>query len=126
MTEPSGWMGAFFGIGGLAGGLLYVRRQLSRDKVEGHKDRAEAGLISRLQSERDQALAEAQNVRAQRTADAAKIAHLESELSFAEREIGRMMREIKRAVRGLPKESREFLDTNFSMLADVELDEPRK
>ena len=75
--------GALIGAGGLVGALLYVRRQLSRDATEIRGDRSERSQISRLEEEitRLTAIAakaseDANNLRAQRTADAAKLASL--------------------------------------------------
>lgn len=119
--------GAAVGAGGLVGALLYVRRQLSRDKTAIAEDVSARGQLTRLEGEiarltaaLDKAHSDVGSVSAQRTADAQRIASLQAENGYVQRENARLLRDIKRAVRSLPDDIRDVLETDFSALADVE------
>lgn len=105
MTDLPGWVQALGGIvAGLGtGGLIFARR-FSREKVEGAKDRAETGLISRLQHERDEAIEEAQRERKQRTDDARTIASLTSDNMHLRADVQRLEKAMRRMARGLSEE----------------------
>jgi hypothetical protein len=106
------------GLGGLVTWVLHTRRRASRDATEIAHDRAEAGLISRLQSERDEARAEAKRERERRTTDAETIARLQSDNVHLTATVGRLNGSIRRMVRGLPVEVREVIATDFAELPD--------
>lgn len=125
--ESSRLVGALMGVGGLVGALLYVRRQLSRDSTGLASDKSERSQISRLEAEivRVTTAAEAEKSRADRwqaqhTADAQRCAFLDAENTHLTRERDRLMRDIRRAVRALPDDVRDVLETDFSALADVD------
>lgn len=60
----------------IVAGLIWLRRFLSREKVDLTKDLAEGHLIKTLQSERDKAMETAQQAWAVRTEDAKQIGTL--------------------------------------------------
>lgn len=99
--------------------VLVLRRRLSRDSTEITKDRAEASLISRLQGERDQAREEARQAREQRTGDAQAIARLTAENEHLRGDVERMTTDIRRLVRGLSREARQVLATDFAGFNDA-------
>lgn len=114
---PESWFNSLLAAGGaLIGGGLYLRRRMSRDSVEGAKDAAETHLVSRLQAERDEAVAEARREREQRIDDARTIARLAAVNEHLASEKERMGRELRRVARGLTPEVRQVLETNFGNL----------
>jgi hypothetical protein len=108
--------GALVGIGGLAGAVLYVRRQLSKDQTVIAEDKADRARISRQEAEIDRLT----KALAKQTHDADEMSALRSENRFLTLERDRLLRDIKRAVRGLSPQLREVLETDFAALADVE------
>ena len=79
-------------VGGIGAAWHTMRRTHSRDGVDDAKDKAETGIISRLQHERDEAREEAQRERERRTQDAQTIARLEAENEYLQRELRRTKR----------------------------------
>ena len=127
ITDGSGLLGGFAGLGGLVAAWLYVRRQLSRDRVEMTADKSEQKQLGRLETEIARLTAELEKAtnkvsgfEAQRTADARRIAALESEAAYLTRERDKLTKDIRKAVRSLPPAARAVLETNFSALGDVE------
>jgi hypothetical protein len=114
-ADPREWFAALAGVAGAAvGGLLLLRRRLSRDGVEVTKDRAEVDLVATLRAERNAAVTEAKREREQRTADAEKIARLEAQNSDFQSDLRRMWR-------ALPPDKRAILEsTDFMPLGPPE------
>lgn len=119
--------GAAAGLGGLIAALLHVRKQLAKDNTSIVSEKSEQNQIARLTQEierltldEDKLKLEASQLRSQRIADVHRIAACESDREHLKRERDRLMRDIKRAVRGLPPEIRDVLETDFSALADVD------
>jgi hypothetical protein len=118
LQTPGGLAGLFITI---LGALWFVvRRKVSSDSTGIATDKAETGLISRLQKERDEAVGEAQRVRAQRTADAERIATLKSENAYLKAELRDERAKTRKLISGLPGQVRKFLQTNVDMLGDVD------
>ena len=112
-AQVGGWAGAAAAVTAAA---LYVRRILSRDKTEEVENRVERDQLERLERENmrlSEKLLRAQDSGLQRPQDALLIASLESENTT-------LLRDIRRAVRRLPPEVVEELETDFAALADVE------
>lgn len=105
----AGLAGLLVGGGALA---FKFRRANSREKVEARTDDAVVGMISRLESERDEARAEAKREREQRIADAVRIARLESDKEDLERYARRLLRL-------LPQEIREVHETDFAPMCEL-------
>jgi hypothetical protein len=115
-SDPNSWVGFLVGSSGLLGGLLYVRRQLSKDNTAIHADKVERDQLARLEAENARLTARLEKAEAnppQRPEDMLMIASLESERDI-------LMRDIRRMIRRLPEEVVDELESNFAALADVE------
>jgi hypothetical protein len=69
----------------LVGGMMWLRRRISRDSVEGVKDRSEKSLVQTLQHERDSAVNSEKEAWKTRTDDAKRIGELTSEVKHLTR-----------------------------------------
>jgi hypothetical protein len=113
VASVGGWAGAAAAVGAAA---LYVRRILSRDQTEIQENRVERDQLVRLERENvrlNERLEIVTTAGVQRPQDAIAIASLEAENRA-------LMRDIRRAVRRLPPEVVEELETDFAALANVE------
>jgi hypothetical protein len=112
-----GWIeGLVAAVIAIGGGVMAWQRTRSRDGVEAAKDRAEEGLVERLQARADGAekradalFNELQELGDQRTEDAGRIALLQAENEY-------LKRFYRRAMRDMPEEKRSVWETDFAPL----------
>jgi hypothetical protein len=123
----NGWLaGAATALAGLVGTGAYLRRRLSRDRTEIANDRASEGVVAELQrllkdarEERDAAKLEAADAAALHEHDVRAVAMLTAERDYLQRDIDRLMKDfekIKKTVKRLSPQMREFLGTDYSEL----------
>lgn len=138
LAEP-GWAealaGAVSAVIAIGGGIMAWRKSNSRDSVDAVKDRAEEGLVERLQARADAAekradglFEELQRLGDKRIDDARTIERLTSDLGHLTTDNTSLRRNLRRMADRLPPELRQAweqaLETDFAPLGGPE--EPRK
>ena len=126
ISEPQGWIAGLVGaVIAIGGGVMAFRKSASRDSVDAVKDRAEEGLVERLQTRADAAekradglFDELQRLGDQRTRDAEKIALLTAENDY-------LKRFYSKAMRDMPDDKRKVWDTDFSPLGARDDERPK-
>ncbi len=91
------------------GGGLYLRRRKSSDDVQIARDKADKTEVESL-------AAEVQRLRRQATDDARMVAQLTADNMHLRGDVGRLTGDIRRMIRGLPREMQRVLATDFAGL----------
>lgn len=113
------------GVGGLVtvgGSVAVLRRRVSKDNTEIHKDKTEAEFVTRLLAERDEAIERAEEASKNRDSDRSAIARLEEQNRGQAREIERLQKEFeafKRVTLRLYPNTRAFLQSDFAELDEA-------
>lgn len=115
MIEPTGIAGAIVALTVAVGGVMHMRRRISRDGVEIAKDRV-------AQTEVENLAAEVQRLRLKTTEDAGAIAGLKAENLYFSRELMRTIHLAEKYARGCKPEVRAFIETDFAGLDEAKGD----
>jgi hypothetical protein len=131
MTEPQGWTALVTAVLAIGGGVMAWQKTRSRDSVDAVKDRAEEGIIERLQKRADAAdiradalFAEIKTMGVHYTDVVRANERLASDLDHVSGDYVSLKRQMRRMAEGLPPELRhaweQALETDFSPLGGPE------
>ena len=131
-ADPQGWVGGLVAaVIAVGGGVAAWLKTRSTERVETVKDRAEEGLVERLQTRADGAekradnlFDELQELGKQHTEDARAIERLKSDLGHVTTENTSLRRNLRRMAERLPPDLRQAweqaLETDFAPLPSAD------